>query len=86
MVYVADVFQAKLSEKPGDCRCKVRVTGSACDRCRPGFMGLSNSDPLGCQICQCNIKGTDPSDLVTECETGGCICKNNVEGLSCDGT
>lgn len=33
----------------GQCRCKEHVAGPRCDRCRPGFFGLSATNPQGCQ-------------------------------------
>ena len=83
-VCVSDVFQAGAGEVPGDCRCKARVSGVDCDRCSAGFMGLSAADPLGCQVCACDARGTEPEDLATNCGTGGCVCKANVEGTACD--
>ncbi|NXB74036.1 LAMB1 protein, partial [Donacobius atricapilla] len=33
----------------GQCRCKEHVAGPRCDRCKPGFFGLSSDNPQGCQ-------------------------------------
>lgn len=36
-------------EVSGQCRCKENVEGQRCDRCKPGFFGLTADDPVGCQ-------------------------------------
>ena len=33
----------------GQCRCKGHVEGSRCDKCKPGFYGLSADNPQGCR-------------------------------------
>lgn len=33
----------------GQCRCKEHVAGPRCDRCKPGFFGLSTDNPQGCR-------------------------------------
>lgn len=33
----------------GQCRCKANVEGPRCDKCKPGFFGLSADNPQGCQ-------------------------------------
>ncbi|NWU72049.1 LAMB2 protein, partial [Pterocles burchelli] len=68
----------------GQCRCKEHVAGPRCDRCKPGFFGLSAANPQGCQRCQC-----DPRGMVAEgnrCDpiSGECLCKRLVTGRNCD--
>ena len=48
----------------GQCACKGNVlTGSeenrTCDECKDGFFGLSISNGLGCDHCQCDVGGTE---------------------------
>lgn len=43
----------------GQCRCKEHVQGPRCDRCKPGFFGLSAANPQGCQ-------------RTYHCQGGGC--------------
>lgn len=33
----------------GDCSCKARVTGDACDTCEDGYFALEKSNYFGCQ-------------------------------------
>ncbi|XP_076857494.1 laminin subunit beta-3 isoform X2 [Brachyhypopomus gauderio] len=66
----------------GACLCKANVEGARCDRCKPGYYGLSTADPLGCSKCSCSPTGS----LHGTCDpvTGQCPCRPNMEGLSCD--
>ena len=45
----------------GQCFCKENVEGQSCNRCKPNTWKLSRSDPLGCQHCDCDIKGKSRS-------------------------
>uniref|UniRef100_A0A4W4FK74 Laminin, beta 3 n=1 Tax=Electrophorus electricus TaxID=8005 RepID=A0A4W4FK74_ELEEL len=63
----------------GACLCKANVEGARCDRCKPGYFGLSTANPLGCSS---NTTGS----LHGMCDpvTGQCACRPKTEGLSCD--
>ncbi|XP_077990481.1 usherin-like [Glandiceps talaboti] len=66
----------------GDCVCKQNVIGISCDRCNYGYKNLDNSNPLGCESCNC-----DPFGSVSEyCdpETGQCQCQPTTMGIACD--
>lgn len=45
-------------EQSGNCTCKPLVTGQRCNQCKLGTFGLNQSDPSGCQPCNCFPKGT----------------------------
>ncbi|XP_026888172.2 laminin subunit beta-3 [Electrophorus electricus] len=66
----------------GACLCKANVEGARCDRCKPGYFGLSTANPLGCSKCSCSTTGS----LHGMCDpvTGQCACRPKTEGLSCD--
>ncbi|NWI67992.1 LAMB2 protein, partial [Todus mexicanus] len=68
----------------GQCRCKEHVAGPRCDRCKPGFFGLSASNPQGCQRCQCDPRGTVSEGSQCDPVSGECFCKRLVTGRSCD--
>uniref|UniRef100_H3CA06 Laminin, beta 2-like n=1 Tax=Tetraodon nigroviridis TaxID=99883 RepID=H3CA06_TETNG len=67
----------------GQCRCKAHVRGARCDGCMEGFYGLSSSNPLGCESCNCDPRGTlgeTPCDQIS----GDCACKRYVTGRYCN--
>ncbi|RMB98930.1 hypothetical protein DUI87_24475 [Hirundo rustica rustica] len=68
----------------GQCRCKEHVAGPRCDRCKPGFFGLSTDNPQGCQRCQCDPRGTVVDGSRCDPVTGECFCKRLVTGRSCN--
>uniref|UniRef100_A0A8C5YD06 Laminin subunit beta 2 n=1 Tax=Microcebus murinus TaxID=30608 RepID=A0A8C5YD06_MICMU len=68
----------------GQCRCKEHVVGTRCQQCRDGFFGLSASDPVGCQRCQCNTRGTVPGGTPCDPKSGTCFCKRLVTGHGCN--
>ncbi|XP_043298184.1 laminin subunit beta-2 [Cervus canadensis] len=68
----------------GQCRCKEHVVGSRCQQCRDGFFGLSASNPLGCQRCQCDPRGTVPGGTPCDRNSGACFCKRLVTGQGCN--
>ncbi|KAM9443598.1 laminin subunit beta-3 [Clarias gariepinus] len=69
-------------EVTGACLCKQNVGGARCDRCKPGYYGLSSANLLGCSKCSCSSVGS----LHSVCDevTGQCVCRPNVGGRSCD--
>ncbi|XP_041349801.1 laminin subunit beta-1-like isoform X2 [Gigantopelta aegis] len=67
-------------QQTGLCRCKRFVTGNNCDRCYPGYYGLS-AGPYGCDACDCDIGGA----LSESCDqrTGQCTCRPHISGRHC---
>uniref|UniRef100_A0A673LPH3 Laminin subunit beta-2-like n=1 Tax=Sinocyclocheilus rhinocerous TaxID=307959 RepID=A0A673LPH3_9TELE len=68
----------------GQCHCKDNVEGARCDKCKPGFFGLSASDPRGCQPCKCDPRGTVSGSSQCDPVSGDCFCKRLVTGHSCN--
>ncbi|XP_040424475.1 laminin subunit beta-2-like [Cygnus olor] len=68
----------------GQCRCKEHVQGPRCDRCKPGFFGLSAANPQGCQRCRCDPRGTVAEGGRCDPISGDCLCKRLVTGRNCD--
>ncbi|NXK59128.1 LAMB1 protein, partial [Sylvietta virens] len=68
----------------GQCRCKEHVAGPRCDRCKPGFFGLSTDNPQGCRRCQCDPRGTVVDGSRCDPVSGECFCKRLVTGRSCN--
>jgi len=70
------------NQETGDCSCKRNVIGQNCDQCAPQHFGLSESDPAGCQPCDCDFGGATDN----ECDviTGQCTCQPHVTGRRCD--
>uniref|UniRef100_A0A8C6YA41 Laminin subunit beta 4 n=1 Tax=Naja naja TaxID=35670 RepID=A0A8C6YA41_NAJNA len=67
----------------GQCRCKANVEGVRCDKCKPHYYGINGSDPLGCQPCRCDPKGSLPFSLCNP-ESGKCVCQEFVTGQRCE--
>ncbi|XP_018593226.2 laminin subunit beta-2 isoform X2 [Scleropages formosus] len=67
----------------GQCRCKNHVEGPRCDKCKSGFFGLSASNPYGCQVCQCDPRGTVSEGPQCDPVSGDCFCKRLVTGRRC---
>ncbi|CAL9703699.1 unnamed protein product [Knipowitschia caucasica] len=68
----------------GQCRCKPNVRGLRCDDCKDGHYGLSFSDPLGCQACNCDPRGIVQMGAPCDQISGDCSCKRHVTGRHCD--
>nr|XP_009910939.1 PREDICTED: laminin subunit beta-4 [Haliaeetus albicilla] len=67
----------------GRCPCKENVEGVRCDKCRDNYYGLSSSDPLGCQPCNCDPSGSLPFS-VCDPATGDCLCQRFATGRRCE--
>uniref|UniRef100_A0A8C0BCP6 Laminin subunit beta 4 n=1 Tax=Buteo japonicus TaxID=224669 RepID=A0A8C0BCP6_9AVES len=67
----------------GRCPCKENVEGVRCDKCRENYYGLSSSDPLGCQPCNCDPSGSLPFS-VCDPATGDCLCQRFATGQRCE--
>uniref|UniRef100_A0A8C9U968 Laminin subunit beta 4 n=1 Tax=Serinus canaria TaxID=9135 RepID=A0A8C9U968_SERCA len=67
----------------GRCPCKENVEGARCDKCKANYYGLSSSDPLGCQPCNCDPLGTLPFS-VCDPATGECLCQRFTTGQRCE--
>ncbi|KAB5546301.1 hypothetical protein PHYPO_G00070480 [Pangasianodon hypophthalmus] len=68
----------------GQCRCKPNVQGQRCDYCKEGHYGLSQNDPLGCQSCNCDPRGTNMMGPLCNHISGECSCKRYVTGRYCN--
>ncbi|NXU14074.1 LAMB4 protein, partial [Pardalotus punctatus] len=67
----------------GRCPCKENVEGARCDKCRANYYGLSGSDPLGCQPCNCDPLGSLPFSICDP-TTGECLCQRFTTGQRCE--
>uniref|UniRef100_A0A8C3QH57 Laminin subunit beta 4 n=1 Tax=Cyanoderma ruficeps TaxID=181631 RepID=A0A8C3QH57_9PASS len=67
----------------GRCPCKENVEGARCDKCRANYYGLSSSDPLGCQPCNCDPLGSLPFSICDPA-TGECLCQRFTTGQRCE--
>ncbi|XP_058793471.1 agrin-like isoform X2 [Phymastichus coffea] len=69
--------------KDGQCECRPGVGGLKCDRCKPGYWGLSKVDKghQGCIPCGCSLFGSVREDC--EQMTGLCVCKPEIAGKKC---
>ncbi|XP_014210808.1 agrin-like [Copidosoma floridanum] len=67
----------------GQCSCRPGVGGLKCDRCMPGYWGLSKTDKghKGCIPCGCSLFGSTREDC--EQMTGSCVCKPDIQGKKC---
>uniref|UniRef100_T1KF65 Laminin subunit alpha n=1 Tax=Tetranychus urticae TaxID=32264 RepID=T1KF65_TETUR len=77
---------SRCSEIPSQkfCNCKERVVGRNCDTCAPHFKNLRAINPLGCDPCRCNRAGSINGLDYCDGDSGQCICKESVTGLTCD--
>ncbi|KPM02403.1 paramyosin-like protein 1, partial [Sarcoptes scabiei] len=66
------------------CECKERVKGRICNQCKDLFWNLQMNNPYGCEDCRCNQNGTVSRIGICDTITGNCMCKNNVQGRTCD--
>ncbi|KAG8513302.1 Laminin subunit alpha-5 [Galemys pyrenaicus] len=65
------------------CACRAHVDGPSCDRCKPGFWGLSSGNPEGCSRCSCDPRGTLGGAAHCQQASGQCFCKPHVCGRTC---
>ena len=49
-------------QQSGNCTCKPLVIGQRCNQCKVGTFGLNQSNPNGCEPCNCFPKGTTDGD------------------------
>ena len=74
----------------GDCPCKTNVIGRTCNRCRSNAFNLTLENPDGCQLCDCDVTGTQatpgvaPQNMACDQNTGECSCLSNRVGRRCD--
>ncbi|KAM6919501.1 laminin subunit alpha-3-like [Lycodopsis pacificus] len=68
-------------QKSGQCHCKPKSCGHACETCKDGYFLLQKKNYLGCQGCQCDVGGA----IDTACDevSGQCRCQKNVVGRKC---
>lgn len=79
-----DTTCSHLSVVPGQCPCKVQVTGRRCDRCKDQYYGLLLPGSKGtCKECACKTLGTVGASNVCNYENGQCPCKDHIGGRSC---
>ncbi|XP_076812806.1 usherin-like isoform X3 [Clavelina lepadiformis] len=66
----------------GQCKCRENVRGRKCSECEFGFKNLTDSNPQGCEPCNCN----DTGSIDQNCNPGNgqCFCRQHVQGLFCD--
>ncbi|KAJ7329595.1 hypothetical protein JRQ81_015769 [Phrynocephalus forsythii] len=67
----------------GQCHCKDNVEGVHCDKCKPNYYGMSESDPLGCQPCNCDPSGS-LAFSVCDPVSGACLCQQFATGQHCE--
>ncbi|XP_055957014.1 usherin [Patella vulgata] len=74
----------------GSCVCKERVFGRMCNRCKGNTWGLNITNPLGCDLCECDPTGTQqgdslpPDSLACNNGNGQCSCLANRFGRQCE--
>ena len=64
-------------QQSGNCTCKPMVVGQTCNQCRQGTFGLNQSDPNGCQLCNCFPKGTTDGDRKKPGKVSVLLCMIN---------
>ncbi|KHJ40538.1 laminin EGF-like protein [Trichuris suis] len=56
--------------------------GRDCSRCKAGFYAINQSNPFGCQPCECDSGGS--YSHICDSHTGQCHCKPRVGGRRCN--
>ena len=74
----------KCDKNGGQCVCKANIVGLKCDFCKEESFGFGTSESLGCTGCVCNEAGTVNGSNLCDNTTGDCLCKDNVQGASCN--
>ncbi len=82
-LYIGTVDNYGCNTTTGLCAaCKKFVTGKKCDKCLPGYYGLSVINKHGCKPCNCH-KSFSYSSNCDE-TTGQCSCKPHTTGIRCE--
>lgn len=72
------------------CKCKERVEGRICNKCKELYWNLNLYNPDGCEECRCNVAGVLGGVSVCDSDNGQCVCKPSVIARGCtecdDGT
>eukprot|EP00118_Oscarella_pearsei_P025062 m.307415 g.307415 ORF g.307415 m.307415 type:complete len:2013 (+) comp42255_c0_seq1:49-6087(+) len=76
--------ETSCAQGSGQCSCKANANGRKCNKCRNGYFNLTESNPDGCQACDCFVAGTVDGDRACDRTTGQCRCKENAFGRKCD--
>ncbi|ESO94175.1 hypothetical protein LOTGIDRAFT_118598, partial [Lottia gigantea] len=82
--------EASCDFETGSCKCKERVIGRMCNRCDGNTWGLNETNPLGCELCNCDPTGTklgettSPDTLACNNKNGQCSCLANRFGRQCE--
>ena len=85
----ATSIQGVCDTNDGQCACKGNIktdteTDRTCNECKDGFFGLSKTNGLGCDHCQCDVGGTEIANRdempVCDKENGQCQCRNGIKG------
>ncbi|XP_046390071.1 laminin subunit alpha-like [Ischnura elegans] len=66
----------------GSCVCPQHTAGEKCEKCSPFSYG--HNPYLGCKRCDCNELGVKGNQMQCDVLSGDCMCKENVDGRTCD--
>jgi hypothetical protein len=55
-----------------------------CDKCKAQMWNLNETNPKGCQKCDCDVHGTVEGKLNCEQNTGQCSCLSQRTGRQCE--
>ncbi|XP_064622303.1 usherin-like [Lineus longissimus] len=68
----------------GQCPCKGNVFDMKCDKCKAQMWNLNETNPEGCQNCDCDVQGTVQGKLNCDQNTGQCTCLSQRTGRRCE--